>query len=118
MAFETYVPQRGPSAGRSTIRILKSGDFSISPGAYQQWFDKANHVELLYDPKSRKIGLKPRRKPTKASYKLRESPQGGQRRYVSGTQFLDAYGISVGKARSFEARWNDKAGVVEFKVGK
>lgn len=116
MAFETYVPQRGPSAGKSTIRILKNGDFSISPAAYETWFNKANHVELLFDPRSRKVGLKPRSKATKASYKLRESPQGGQRRYVSGSQFLESYGVKLGKAKSFEAKWNDSQKLVEFSV--
>ena len=116
MAFETYVPQRGPSAGKSTIRILKSGDFSISAAAYERWFNKAGHVELLFDPRSRKVGLKPRSKSTKASYKLRESPQGGDRRYVSGSQFLSTYGVSLGKAKSFEAKWNDSQKLVEFSV--
>lgn len=116
MAFETYVPQRGPASGRSTIRILKSGDLSISPGAYDQWFDGANHVELLFDPRAKKIGLRPRKKPTKASYKLRESPQGGRRRYVSGQQFLETYDISVDKAQSFQAQWNEKESLVELSV--
>ena len=30
MAFETYVPQRGRASGKNTIRILKSGDLSVS----------------------------------------------------------------------------------------
>lgn len=116
MTFETYVPQRGPASGKTTIRILKSGDFSVSPGAYEEWFDGANYVELLYDSRRSRVGLKPRRKPTKASYKLRESPQGGRRRYVSGQQFLVAYGIAVNKARSFEGVWNDAEKLVEFSV--
>lgn len=116
MPYETYVPQRGPASGKSTIRILKSGDLSISPGAYDQWFEGANYTELLFDPKRKKIGLKPRRKPTKASYKLRESPQGGRRRYVSGQQFLDTYNISVEKAKSYEAQWNQNEKLVELRV--
>jgi len=116
VAFETYVPQRGPAAGKSTIRILKNGDFSISPAAYEKWFNKANYVELLFDPRSRKVGLKPRSKSTKASYKLRDSPQGGDRRYVSGSQFLASYGVDLGKAKSFEAKWNDSQKLVEFSV--
>lgn len=116
MGFETYVPQRGPSSGKSTIRILKNGDFSISPAVYDQWFQKANYVELLFDPKAKKIGLKPRVKPTKATYKLRSSPQGGRRYYVSGKQFLESYGIKTGRARSFEASWNGRQKLVEFSV--
>ena len=116
MPFETYVPQRGPGAGKESIRILKNGDFSISPAAYDKWFDKANYVELMYDAKNKKVGLKPKRNPTKATYKLRESPQGGRRKYVSGQQFCETYGIDVSKAKSFDAQWNDKAGVVEFSV--
>lgn len=116
MGFETYVPQRGPSTGKSTIRILRNGDFSISPAVYEKWFGKAGYVELLFDPRARKVGLKPRRKPTKATYKLRESPQGGRRFYVSGGQFLQKYGIDMPKAKSFEAGWNNRAKVVEFSV--
>ena len=116
MGFETYIPQRGPSSGKSTIRILKNGDFSISPMVYDQWFDKANHVELMFDPQHRRIGLKPRPKSTKASYKVRESPQGGMRRYVSGGQFLDTYGVDVDKAKSFDAKWNEKEKLVEISL--
>ena len=116
MAFETYVPQRGRSAGKSTIRVLKNGNFSISAAAYQKWFDKANYVELLFDSRSRKVGLRPRNKPTRASYKLRESPQGGDRRYVSGTQFLESYGVKLRKARSFDAKWNDRLKLGEFSL--
>lgn len=116
MAFETYVPQRGRAAGKSTIRVLKNGNFSISAAAYQKWFDKANYVELLFDARARKVGLRPRSKPTRASYKLRESPQGGDRRYVSGAQFLDSCGVKLRKARSFDAKWNDRQKLVEFSL--
>lgn len=117
MPFETYVPRRGPGkAEKPTIRILKSGDFSISPAAYDEFFGGAKHAELLYDPKSKKIGIKPRRKPTKASYKIRESPQGGSRRYISGSQFLEHYGIEVDKAKSLEASWNQKDKLVAVSV--
>ena len=116
MAFETYVPQRGPSVGKSTIRILKNGTFSVSPAAYDKWFKKSNYVELLFDTRSGKVGLRPRSKPTKASYKLRMSPQGGDRRYVSGAQFLESYGGDVRKARTFEAKWNERQKLVEFSV--
>lgn len=114
MAFETYVPQRGPSVGKPSIRILKNGQLSISPAAYDKWFKKANYVELLFDSRARRVGLKPRSKPTKATYKLRLSPQGGDRRYVSGARFLESYGVDVRKAKSFEAKWNAGQKLVEF----
>ena len=116
MAFETYVPQRGRSSGKSTIRILKSGDLSISPDVYAEWFGKAGHVELLYDPKARKIGLRPRAKGSRSTYKLRESPQGGARYYVSAGRFLDHYGISHQKARAFKAKWNGRQKIVEVSI--
>ena len=58
MAFKTYVPQRGPSVGKPSIRVLKNGTCSISATAYEKWFNKASYVELLFDPRARKIGLK------------------------------------------------------------
>ncbi len=116
LAYETYVPQRGPSVGKPSIRILKNGNLSISAAAYDKWFRKANYVELLFDPRSRKVGLRPRAKPTKATYKLRVSPQGGNRRYVSGSQFLASYGVEVRKARSFEASWNPRLRLVELSL--
>ncbi|MDX1624681.1 MAG: hypothetical protein R3199_11965 [Gemmatimonadota bacterium] len=116
MPYEKYIPRRGPAGGRATVRILKNGDFSVSPGAFNKWFDGANHVELYFNPNAKKVGMKPKKQPTKASYKLRESPQGGDRRYVSGEQFLETYDISVEKATTYEAEWNDKEDLVEFKV--
>ena len=116
MAYETYVPQRGPSVGKPSLRILKNGNLSISPAAYDKWFRKANYVELLFDPRSRRVGLRPRSKPTKATYKLRLSPQGGNRRYVSAGQFLESFGVDVKKARSFDGRWNPRLRLVEFSV--
>lgn len=114
MAFKTYVPRRGPRGGNATIRILKNGTISVSPAAHQEWFGGAEYVELLYDPKTSKIALKPRRKPTKATYKLRLSPQGGDRRYVSASQFLEHLGIRVDKSRTVDAKWNARQGVVEL----
>lgn len=116
MGYETYVPQRGPSSGKSTIRILRNGDISVSPAVYDQWFKKAEFVELMFDPQNKKVGLKPRSKASKATYKLRKSPQGGARRYVSGGQFLANYGVSVSKSRSFETKWNERQKLVEFGV--
>ena len=116
MAFKTYVPQRGPSVGKPSIRVLKNGNFSISAAAYEEWFDGANYVELLFDPRSRKVGLRPRSKPTKATYKLRRSPQGGNRRYVSGAQFLQSFGVDVRKARNFEAKWSAGQRLVVFPI--
>ena len=116
MPYETYVPQRGRAGGKSTVRILRNGVISVGGGAYDQWFGGASHVELMFDGRGRKVGLKPRRKPTKATYKLRESPQGGTSRYVSAGRFLETYGVKVAKAQTFDAQWNEKEGVVEFKV--
>ena len=114
MGFETYVPQRGPSSSKSSIRILRNGDISVSPGAYDAWFRGADYVELLYDTRRKKVGLRPQSKRSKSTYKLRKSPQGGARRYVSGGQFLSNFGIKVNKARSFEGKWNPSLRVVEF----
>jgi hypothetical protein len=44
------------------------------------------------------------------------SPQGGDRRYISGSQFLESCGVDVRKARSFEAKWNNGQKLVEFSV--
>ena len=77
---------------------------------------KAAPTTVLFDPKGKKIGLRPRSKPSRATYKLRESPQGGDRYYISAGRFLDHYGISHQKARGFEARWNGRQKVVELSV--
>lgn len=94
-----------------TIRVLESGELSIGPEACRAFFHEAHHVELLFDPERGRIGLRPRTKPTRASYKLR--PQGGRRRYVHAVQFLEHYGIEEVRGRRLPARWNDRAGVVE-----
>lgn len=119
MPFETYVPRRGPggTGPQPTVRILKNGDLSINRAAHEQWLRGANYVELLYDPRSKKVGLKPRKKPTKATYKLRSNPQGGDRRYVSGRQFLENYGVKTTKAKTLDAKWNDGEGLIEASVG-
>jgi len=116
MGFKTYFPQRGPSSGKTTVRVLRNGDLSISPGVRKNWFGKAGFVELLFDSEAGKVGIRPRAKSTRATYKLRPSPQGGRRFYVSGGQFLDACGIQTRKARNHEAQWNEKEKLVEFLV--
>jgi hypothetical protein len=116
MGFKTYFPQRGPSSGKTTVRILRNGDLSISPGVRERWFGTARFVELLYDRQAGKVGMRPRVKATRATYKLRPSPQGGRRFYVSGAQFLDACGIRIRKARNHEAQWNEEEKLVEFSV--
>jgi hypothetical protein len=44
------------------------------------------------------------------------SPQGGDRRYVSGSQFLESYGVDLRKSKEFDVKWNDSQKLVEFSV--
>lgn len=94
-----------------TIRVLESGELSIGPAVCRAFLAGVRHVELLFDPDRERIGLRPRTRPTRASYKLR--PQGGRRRYVHAGQFLEHYEIEDARGRRLPARWNDRAGVVE-----
>lgn len=98
----------------STIRVLESGELSIGPEAWRALLDEAAHVELLFDPERERIGLRPRERPTRASYKLRR--QGGRRRYVHAVQFLEHYGLDEARGRRLPARWNDRVGIVEVSV--
>lgn len=117
MPFETYVPQRGRKAKKKpvdlTVKILKNGDFSISSAVYESFFQNAANAELAYDARAKKVGIRPRKAKTKASYKLRKV---GGRRYISGSQFLENYGIRLRRTRSYDARWNGKAKLVEFQL--
>jgi len=117
-AFAVRSIDPGPSDGRrgveAKIRVLECGEMSIGREAWERLFGGARHVELLYDRDGGRIGLRPRRRPTRASLRLRA--QGGRRRYVHAVRFLERFGIEEVRGRSLLARWNEREGVVEVEV--
>lgn len=96
------------------IRVLECGEMSIGREAWETLFGGARHVELLFDRERGRIGLRPRRRPSRASLRLRA--QGGHRRYVHAVRFLEWFGIEDVRGRSLPARWNEREGVVEVEV--
>lgn len=97
------------------IRVLECGEMSIGREAWETLFGGVRYVELLFDRERGRIGLRPRRRPTRASLRLRT--QGGRRRYVHAVRFLEWFGIEEVRGRSLPARWNEREGLVEADVG-
>ena len=72
MPFEKFVPsqktvgtQKNPEA-----KMLKGGQISLNGPAYEKYLKGSTHVELYYDPVTKRIVLKGKKYGTKAALKF------------------------------------------------
>ena len=117
MSFEKFVPAR--KARKQVVKppvakILKGGQLSLNKPAYQAYLKGATHVELFYDSTANKIGLKPKKYPTKAAFKLRAVGKGKATYRVNAKQLADYYHIRVEKKTSVTPTWNHSEGILEI----
>lgn len=116
MAFETYTPKRRRQDTDPKVTISSSGNFMINAAASEQWFSKAKLVQLLFDPESKTVAIRPMEKDADNALKLRR-PARAAGCHISGQGFLDYYQIKNDKTRSYPLTWLDTIGAATFKAG-
>lgn len=114
MAFKEFQRKR-THGGDPAVSITKGGMFVINGSCIASYLPNAKYVKLYWDVEARKVGIKPMKTKDQYTYSLNLSGAGVVGA-VSGTAFLKTCGIKHEETKSFPANWNEKEGLVEFKV--
>lgn len=94
MAFQTYIPMKRRPSDKAFVRITKGGILQLSPIVIDSHFSKIDIVQLLFDPESRRIAIKPLHQPEESALKLRK-PQRAAGAHISARGFLEHFKIAV-----------------------
>ena len=113
MSFEFY---QGITSENTSPRITvrKGGQLVLTSGAVAMLGDDIDHVQIGYDVKTKVIGIRGAGEDAQGRYRLRNQKTGGSR-LVTGKRFFSHYGLTIDKARTFDAEAYDN-GIVGFKL--
>ena len=114
MAFKEFQRKR-THGGEAAVTITHFGNFALNSKTVAQYFQGNRYAKLYWDDDSKKVGIKPLKKKEEYAYSVNISPKGNGGTF-SGTAFFKTYGIKYDKTRSFLVHWNDKEGLLEFKI--
>ncbi len=87
------------TAPRITVR--KGGQMVLTHGTVEMLGGGVTHVQLGFDPKTKRVGIRATGEDAKGSYRLRSQGANGLR-LVAGKRFFAHYGIEIGKAQRFD----------------
>lgn len=99
MGFELFDKRSAPMRGTPSVTVQRKGILSINAAAHQL-IDKAQVVDLLFDPERRVMALRPA-DASPHSYELRKPSKSGQT-LLSATAFMQAYEVDTSVSRRFE----------------
>jgi hypothetical protein len=97
-----------------TVSVTKNGTFGVNQACQKQHLPKAEAVQLLFDAKSRRIGIRPVPVDTEHSYKLRAVKGGGFQ--ITAISFLRHYELEHPKTKQYPATWDDAEKVLVIKL--
>ncbi len=111
MSFEFY---QGTASENTTpkITVRKGGQLVLTSGTVAMLGDDVDHVQLGYDVKTKVVGIRGAGEDAEGRYRLR-SQKNGRSRLVTGKRFFAHYGLTLDKARTFDAEAYD-GGIVGF----
>ena len=111
--FEFY---QGIASENTTpkITVRKGGQLVLTSGAVAMLGDDVENVQLGYDVKTKVVGIRGADEDAEGRYRLR-SQKNGRSRLVTGKRFFAHYGLTIDKARTFDAEAYD-GGIVGFRL--
>lgn len=114
MAFELYKSKGGKSSYPS-VTITSAGALSLSKYCFDKYLKDKDFVQLYYDNDKKLIGVKAVDKEGDNTFKVTRS---GNRASgsIAGRSFLKHLEIDFSKRKKFVPEWNEKEGMLVFKV--
>lgn len=118
MSYEKFIPlKKGGAAPKPpAAKILKGGQVSLNSAAYEQYLKGATHIELYYDPSSKKIGLQPKKYKTKATFKLNAVGKNKSTYRINAKPLIEHYGIKLSEKVSATLAWNSNQNLLELSL--
>ncbi len=116
MSFEKFVPVKKLRAAPKppAAKVLKGGQISLNSAAYEQFLKGATHIELFYDPSSKKIGLQAKKYKTKAAFKLRAVGKNKSTYRINAKPLVEHYNIKLSAKISATPSWNSAENMLEL----
>ena len=112
MSFDFYKGPATDSSSHPRITVRRGGLMVLSQAAVDMLGEGVERVQIGYDTETRAIGLRGVDHGTRGSYRLREQ-RNSVSRLVDGKRVFAHHGLTVDKARTFDAqKFGD--GVVGF----
>ena len=96
------------------ITVRKGGQLVLTSGTVAMLGDKVDHVQIGYDAKTKVVGIRGAGEDAQGRYRLRSQKNGGSR-LVTGKRFFAHNGLTIAKARTFDAEAYD-GGIVGFQL--
>ena len=99
--FEFY---KGTASENTSPRITvrKGGQLVLTSGAVEMLGEDVSHVQLAYNAKTKVVGIRGADEDAQGRYRLRTQKNSGSR-LVTGKRFFSHYGLTIEKARTFDA---------------
>jgi hypothetical protein len=113
MTFEVFSHQGNKAVSEPRVTVSKNGLLSVNTLCRQRFLKDAEAVQLLFDPETRRVGIKPVAKAAEHAYTFRQGKSGGQ---ISGHAFLKHYNIAHAKTKAYPAAWDEQAAAVVIKL--
>ena len=113
--FEFY---QGASSENTTPRntVRKGGQLVLTSGAVEMLGEGVTHVQIGYDANTKVVGIRGAGEDARGRYSLRSQKNSGSR-LVSGQRFFTHYGLTIEKARTFDAEAYD-GGIAGFTLAE
>lgn len=102
MGFEVFQKSSAPLAKVPSVTIQRRGLISLNRAAWNL-IDDADHVELLYDPSERVIGLRPSSTSSPNAYPVRPQTTASSKGpvLIAGQMFTKFYKIDTDQAMRY-----------------
>ena len=100
--FEFFQGTTSESRTLPRITIRKGGLLVLTQAAAKMLGDEVTHIQLAYDSKNHAVGIRASAEDASGCYRLRTQPK-SPGRLVGGKRFFQHHGLTIDKARTFDA---------------
>ena len=116
MAFELFTKKSKRSQTEPRISISKQGQLHLNVASLDAHFAEVQFAQLLFDPETRQIAVRPADAKEEHVYKLCRNKQ---KRPTSLAQaFLKSHRVPFQKTASYAASWDEEVGALVFDTVK
>ena len=100
--FEFFEGTRSESSTRPQITVRRGGLMVLTQAAVDLLGEGVDYIQLGYNPKTQVIGIRAADEEAPGRYRLRNQKKSPSR-LIGGKRFFNHHGLSVHRARTFEA---------------
>jgi len=109
MNYDKFHPSDPRKAAQSPrVAVSPSGMMSINRVAYLQYMKGATYVELFFDAKAHKVGMRPKKYKTRDGVKLTVIGKEKTHYRLNARPFCETFGITLEKRMRIDPEWDEE----------